>query len=162
MGAGDENPLLALNTLYSTILSSIPRSVRPTTKLVLAYFLYFNRIDHNASLVNVSNVLGLPQSAIYGALQRLHSVVNIPKPDAANVLGIKFHHTTFPGYLQSLDRSHPFTIGLEEIGKDIWCHYFRILHQANNTGKCFVGVSPIVSSISVTLRPNLPRLLRRS
>jgi hypothetical protein len=91
----EPNPLILLDNLYAEILSAIPLNVLPLTKTLLAWSFgdcfYYLKLSSGfssgppCSLFYIANLLGLSQADIYGAVQKLHSVVNISSPEDVEI-----------------------------------------------------------------------------
>jgi hypothetical protein len=102
------NPLQTLDLLYSQILSEIPESVYPVTKRVLAFYnIIFNG---HLSMQLGCNLLHMDRHEFYNALNKLHSLFDIPSPDKAAEANLSMHHASFGDYLRSPFRSGRFHI----------------------------------------------------
>lgn len=123
------NPFAILDALYSSVLSTVPKDVLPTTARILGQVSF-----PHPTFVSLSNLLGLMQHDAYGALQRLHSVISVPPPELAHTQGMVVYHASFFEYLNDDTRSGEFRVNWLD-GFD--CHLecdTRILSEANNTG----------------------------
>ncbi|KAJ3574465.1 hypothetical protein NP233_g1739 [Leucocoprinus birnbaumii] len=99
-------PLAILDNMYSEILSAIPLDVVPQTMRLLAlsfYSLPELGYSMNFSLGVVCNWLGFGQADMYGSLQKLYSVLDIPSPATMkSSVRLKAFHSSFPDYVASL------------------------------------------------------------
>lgn len=136
---GERNPLAALDLLYTQILSDVPEDTLSTTKRILGYILLAYR-GHEMltykpeSFVSTANILGLTQNVAYGALQRLHSVLHVPKLECAAARNVTFLHASFADYLQDEARSQAFWVDCGSALTDACQCWFRVLQEANSTG----------------------------
>jgi hypothetical protein len=113
------NPFAVLDSLYTEILSSIPRQILPNTIDLLAFALV-----RYAPLGVACNWLGLTQADAYSALRKLQSVLRIPPPEAVPRNGhLEVFHASFLDYLSSLSRSGEFSID----DAKAWEKLFRVL-----------------------------------
>ncbi|KAF9444626.1 hypothetical protein P691DRAFT_736204 [Macrolepiota fuliginosa MF-IS2] len=133
-----ENPFAMLDALYSHILSSLQPTALRYVRLLLGHSLLRGNIwaspEHNVlphTLLSVANLLGLQPNVVYGALQKLHSVLHIPSRDNAHQQHIQFLHASFMDYLMDPQRSKSFAIDRNEVHTFIWRCYHRIILQAN-------------------------------
>ncbi|KAF5349543.1 hypothetical protein D9756_008849 [Leucocoprinus leucothites] len=129
---GTANPLAALDTLYTRILSSISKDILPTTLRILAY-------NHLGSLSSpnlraLANFWRLGQSDVYSALRKLHSVLSVPTPDLVDDHNIRICHRSFSDYLQDSKRSGSFYLYSRERYGDWLPAGVRILYQAVSPG----------------------------
>lgn len=126
------NPFTALDALYSDILSAIPQDVLPVTQEVLTFSLPRTPA---APLDVLGNWLGLSQADVYGSLQRLHPVLNIPSiEDASKKLPFAFH-ASFIDYLTSPTRSGRFYIDPLQARRKVFWISHRVLMEAVDTSK---------------------------
>ncbi|KAJ3570551.1 hypothetical protein NP233_g4337 [Leucocoprinus birnbaumii] len=111
-----DNPLEALDLLYSRILMDVPTSVMPATRRILHHCLYEMDIaDFEVPTAQVlANLLCLDQHEFYNALRSLHSVLEIPSPDNAISSPLHMYHASFKDYLCSPSRAGKFFISEEE------------------------------------------------
>lgn len=108
---GSRNPLAALDLLYTRVLSDIPSKIFPTTRRILAHFIYTpNTAVELSSAQALCNFLCLDQHAFYKALRGLHSVIDVPEPGDAAKVPLRFHHTSFQDFLLDPNRSGKFVI----------------------------------------------------
>jgi hypothetical protein len=103
------NPLETLDLLYSQILSEIPEHLYPTTKRILTFYLF--RPFRQFSVQFGCNFLRMDKHEFHHALNKLHSLFDIPSPVAGGIM--RQHHTSFCDYLLSRSRSGRFRIS--------WC-----------------------------------------
>ncbi|KXN85032.1 hypothetical protein AN958_11784 [Leucoagaricus sp. SymC.cos] len=103
------NPLATLDALYTEVLSNIPSDVLPTTKYLLA--LSFNLQDTRPHFWLICNWLKLSQADTYGALRKLHSVIEIPPPgEVSDFTYLEVYHTSFSDFIASTTRSAQFHV----------------------------------------------------
>jgi hypothetical protein len=98
------NPLHSLDTLYAYILSAVPADSLSNLHNILGFY-FFRGSASSVSLLLAANILGMGQNVIYHALQRLHSVLDIPRPHEAHKKSIRFHHKSFNDFLLDAQRS---------------------------------------------------------
>ncbi|KAF9454234.1 hypothetical protein P691DRAFT_442954 [Macrolepiota fuliginosa MF-IS2] len=108
-----ENPFRALYKHYDTILSTVPKHSLDARRILGFCALY---PGNGLSTSDIGNFLGLDGNTFYSAVEKLHSVLAIPKsPDT--IAGIvQFYNTSFPRFLL---HSQEFTKDLPEIHADI-------------------------------------------
>lgn len=134
-------PFMALDALYFYIMSQIPHSLLPITKKIIGYGLlgplefedpFVKRfLSVQDSFWTSANILGIKQSSTYGAIQKLHSVLDIPSAEEATSRNISFFHTSFGEFLYDPARSRQFCIDMVEIQTSIWWRYHTILRECN-------------------------------
>ncbi|KAF9440368.1 hypothetical protein P691DRAFT_126138 [Macrolepiota fuliginosa MF-IS2] len=103
LSPGGKNPFATLDALYTRILSEIPPDVSQTTLSLLEF--------------------GVGGGRAYGALRRLHSVIEIPEPEDAFEDHLYAFHASFYDYLSSPSRSGTFYIWTPEIVR-------RLVHRS--------------------------------
>ncbi|KAJ3561819.1 hypothetical protein NP233_g9964 [Leucocoprinus birnbaumii] len=113
------NPLRALDLFYACILSNVPEAIFPTTRRILAFFIYMPKVPNNGpvkpnSAQALSNFLDLDQASFYTALRQLHSVISIPTPNHAFTTPLKFYHASFQDFLLDPQRSGMFFISKQK------------------------------------------------
>ncbi|KAF9445573.1 hypothetical protein P691DRAFT_805486 [Macrolepiota fuliginosa MF-IS2] len=128
-----ENPLASLDALYNHILSTVPSTQIPTLQHILGFCLLRER-SSSISLLLTANVLGMRQNVVYGALQRLHSVLDIPQPQEAHQKPIRFLHKSFSDYLTNPKRSGCFFLDTNKQSLTIMTCYIRMLGVALESG----------------------------
>ncbi|KAF9439581.1 hypothetical protein P691DRAFT_769367 [Macrolepiota fuliginosa MF-IS2] len=82
---------------------------------------------------------GLTQGHVYGALQRLHSVLNVPEPKNAFQRFLQVFYASFYDYLLLPSWSGPFCVIAPEI---IQCHILQwicILPESHSVGLIYPG-----------------------
>ncbi|KAJ3569362.1 hypothetical protein NP233_g5096 [Leucocoprinus birnbaumii] len=131
---GSQTPFLSLDTSYSQIMSRIPTDVYQDTYSIIGHLMLRDQFMSNSlflrhSLCSTANILGIDQHRTYRALNGLHSVLYVPRPEVAHKENIRFLHTSFPLYLKDRKRSGIHGIDLLEVNTDIWRCYSRILRQ---------------------------------
>ncbi|KAF5351195.1 hypothetical protein D9756_008265 [Leucocoprinus leucothites] len=109
---GIDNPLAALDLIYTRILSEIPDRILPVTRQILALLLFPSWSVGNRlrSAQVLCNLLRLEQNMFYSALSRLHSVIRVPAPEDAFKKRLIFYHTSFEDYLRDPIRSGKFVL----------------------------------------------------
>lgn len=120
---GAVNPLHALDLLYKQIFFDILLDILTNTRRILSLCIYYP--DHSLPAHALANFLELEKSAFYGALRRLHSVLDIPEPTDAGELGIKFYHASFGDFLRNPSRSGSFSLGELRAQADAAVHSLR-------------------------------------
>lgn len=134
---GSRNPLVALDLLYVRILSGIPEEVFPTTWRILSHLIHANVITAQS----LCNFLNLNRNAFYGALHKLHSVIDVPTPEEASERCLRFYHTSFQDFLLDANRSGRFAIEKERAWVDVarsclfWCKIDVALFHTTD-GEC--------------------------
>ncbi|KXN88523.1 hypothetical protein AN958_07231 [Leucoagaricus sp. SymC.cos] len=107
-GAGSLRPMAQLDALYEHLVSRVEPEDRPGAKDILG-FLHINLenyIDNgNRNMVFMCNWLGMAPNVAYSALCQLHSVLDVPLPDAAISTRIKIYHKSFSDFLCDPNRS---------------------------------------------------------
>lgn len=111
---GADNPLETLDLLYSRILSKIPQEVFPVTRRILCFCTYSRLRAKPFTAQALCNLLNLEQREFYTSLRALHSLIEIPSPEAAATVSLKMYHTSFKDYLESSTRSGRFFVSEQE------------------------------------------------
>ncbi|KAF5360628.1 hypothetical protein D9756_004613 [Leucocoprinus leucothites] len=107
----ESSPLKTLDNMYAEIISAIPLDVLPCTMRLLALSFYspleFGVYRKHAFGI-VFNWLELSQADVYGALRKLHSVLEIPPSEKmTSARRLRAFHASFPDYVAlHLARSH--------------------------------------------------------
>ncbi|KAF9442513.1 hypothetical protein P691DRAFT_474831 [Macrolepiota fuliginosa MF-IS2] len=102
---GGGHPMAMLHALYNRILSQVPNDSLPETQKLLLLVLYEVPLD----LPFVCNWLCMTPAVAYGALHHLHSVFDIPLPEAAcNNEKLRPFHKSFGDYVRDFERSGMF------------------------------------------------------
>ncbi len=124
----DDHPFALLDALYTQILTSIPATVWQTTKRILGFILCTQSDStedglsyplFSQTILGTSIIFDLKQSAVYGSLHKLHSVLKIPPSKRAHKSGASFFHSSFADYLTDPTRSKDFFIDRGESVDDI-------------------------------------------
>ncbi|KAF5358410.1 hypothetical protein D9756_001296 [Leucocoprinus leucothites] len=121
-GTSIQNPLAALDSLYARVLTDIPVDVIPTTLRILGHLIFFPRSSDRSvmdSAQAMCNFLRLDQSTFYGALRRIHSVVEVPRAENACDSGLIFYHASFQDFLLDIACSGKFFIEEQKAMVDI-------------------------------------------
>lgn len=153
------DPFTVLDKLYARILSDIPKSTLPTSMRILGHLLIESEWDQariakigfttsvsipsgRRCLLFKANLLGLRQHAMYGALQKLHSVVRVPSQGEASYQDIRLLHASFGDYLRDPRRSQRFAVDLDGAWVDAWSCRLRVQKQAMAAGKFWARLRP--------------------
>ncbi|KAF5351092.1 hypothetical protein D9756_008262 [Leucocoprinus leucothites] len=139
---GIDNPLAALDLIYTRIFSEIPDETLPITRQILALLLFpsisvGNRLD---SAQTLCNFLRLEQNIFYSALSMLHSVVQVPAPEDAYDKRLSFYHASFGDYLRDPIRSGKFTLkddwAFDVVAKTYldWYQVLTVSSESDNSG----------------------------
>jgi hypothetical protein len=118
----DTQPFTQLDALYTSILSSIPPDVWPTTKRVLGALLYAQGEGMKRTLkllVAMSVILNLDLSTIYASVNGCYSLLNTSDPKDAYWKPAAFYHASFGDYLLDSTRSKHFCISLQDVEDDL-------------------------------------------
>ncbi|KAF5360553.1 hypothetical protein D9756_004609 [Leucocoprinus leucothites] len=107
----ESSPFKTLDNMYAEIISAIPPDVLPHTMQLLALSFYSPLelgVFTNYSFGIICNWLGFSQADVYGALHRLHSVLEIPPSEKmTSEHRLRAFHASFPDYVALLlARSH--------------------------------------------------------
>ncbi|KAJ3567718.1 hypothetical protein NP233_g6178 [Leucocoprinus birnbaumii] len=109
-----KSPLEALDLLYVQILNEIADDILPTTKRILSYYIQIPKLSwvdvQPSSAQALCNFLDIDQTTFYRSLRKLHSVVEIPAPEDASEIQLRFFHASFEEYLLDPQRSQKFFI----------------------------------------------------
>jgi hypothetical protein len=116
-----DNPLAAMDLIYTRIMSEIPDDVLPNTIQILALLLFHSFIRHQGnyylhfipSTQALCNLLCFTQPIFYTALNHLHSVLKIPNPGDAYRAEMHIHHASFFDFLLDPSRSGQFVLKQE-------------------------------------------------
>ncbi|KAF9442903.1 hypothetical protein P691DRAFT_809759 [Macrolepiota fuliginosa MF-IS2] len=102
---GGGHPMAVLHALYNRILSQVPNDSLPETRKLLLHVVSDGSVD----LVFTCNWLGMTPAVAYGALHHLHSVFDIPSPEAAwDGKELRAFHKSFGDYVRDFERSGMF------------------------------------------------------
>lgn len=110
-GTNRANPLKALDTLYSQILNRVEKEALPTTLQLLGACILLPQLP----ALQLANLMNLDQESFDEALDRLHSVVNIPIPSKAATEYLRLFHTSFREFLRDPSRSTIFVINPQHV-----------------------------------------------
>lgn len=145
-GVGTHNPLETLDLLYSRILSDIPGDVFPTTWRILAHSIHIPKLPERdwtrerlTSAQALCSFLRIDQSAFYGALRKLYSVVEVPIPAEAGKVPLRFYHASFGDFLADVNRSGKYVVDEQRARIDIakaclfWHELDATLFHANDS-----------------------------
>jgi len=141
VAVSDEHPFALLDALYHHILISIPSTLWPTAKRILGFYICSqprrdSTLDgllyalESHSLMAASVILNIEQHVVYSSLHKLHSVLEIPRPDVPHESGVSFFHASFGDYLRDPIRSNGFSIDRRESVDDITRGFVRIYMEA--------------------------------
>jgi hypothetical protein len=122
------NPLAKVDLLYSYILADIPDDIFPITWRILAHYIYRPQYEgrgeppdwllpdlpSSTSVQELCNFLDLDQIALYSALRKLYSVVDVPSPEKAQSTPLRFYHASFQDFLVDGNRSGKFVVEREK------------------------------------------------
>lgn len=111
--AHDDNPFASLDVLYTHILLTVPGAFIPTLHQIFGFYLFKGR-SPSIPLVLMANILDIKQNAVYSALQRLHSVLEIPQPQEASKTPLRFLHKSFSDYLVNSHSSGSFWLNMSK------------------------------------------------
>lgn len=126
-----ENPFLALDALYTHILSGVSPRVLPVLRKLQPLFIRSTR-----EFAVACNILAISQADAYSALRKLHSVVKVPPPEQAGSVALGVFHASFTDFLCSSARSGTFWVDLLE-GERLWTSScIRLLLEAHDPGEC--------------------------
>ncbi|KAF9442034.1 hypothetical protein P691DRAFT_811504 [Macrolepiota fuliginosa MF-IS2] len=137
---GGHNPFETLDALYTRILSEVPRDVISTTLRLLA--LCIAGLE-GCNFTETCNWLGVTQGGAYGALQRLHSVLDVPEPQNASTGRLRAFHTSFYDYLRSPSRSGPFYVMVPELIRYHYLGWIHILLESHSVDTSDIDVTRI-------------------
>ncbi len=103
------NPLEALDALYAAILRDVSENLLPTIKQFMGYLTFVSAFPLD-SIQGLCNFLHVDQATFYTAFRKLHSVVDVPSPEAAFQTLLRVYHASFVDYLSNPSRSGTFAI----------------------------------------------------
>ncbi|KAF9450595.1 hypothetical protein P691DRAFT_725659 [Macrolepiota fuliginosa MF-IS2] len=129
-----------LDTLYTEVLSNVPHDVLPVTREI---FTFLHPRTPLCPLDLQSNLLKLRQEEVYGALQRLHPVLNVPPPGAASKKFLCVFHASFVDYLFSSSRSGSFCMDPAEARRKVFWLAHRTLTESLNPAEPTIEISRI-------------------
>jgi hypothetical protein len=118
----DNQPFTHLDALYTSILSSIPPDVWPTTKQVLGTLLYAQGEGwkHALKLLEaMSVILNLDLGTIYASVNGCYSLLDTSDPEDAYWKPAAFYHASFGDYLLDPAQSKHFCISLQDVEDDL-------------------------------------------
>ncbi|KXN82175.1 hypothetical protein AN958_02984 [Leucoagaricus sp. SymC.cos] len=107
-GASNLQPMAQLDALYEHLVSRVEPEDCPGAKEILG-FLHTDSphyiSDKDRNMVFMCNWLGMAPNVAYTALRQLHSVLDVPPPDATIKTCIKIYHKSFSDFLCDPNRS---------------------------------------------------------
>ncbi|KAF9450117.1 hypothetical protein P691DRAFT_774190 [Macrolepiota fuliginosa MF-IS2] len=129
--SGGINPFRALDLLYIQIMTGVHRDILPTTLQILSLVIFYLSENNLGGLTcsEAANFLGLDLGTFYCALDRLHSVLDIPPVEEAAFQPLRLFHSSFGEFLCDPDRSGPFALREEGTRHSFairfirWCNY---------------------------------------
>ncbi|KXN82249.1 hypothetical protein AN958_02799 [Leucoagaricus sp. SymC.cos] len=142
VAAAAASPFAALDALYLEILSHIPPDILPTTRNILGCMTKPYPTLALSSLSKTSNWLGLTQAHAYGALQKLHSVIDIPKPQEKE-RALRAFHASFIDFLVTPTRSGTFSLYGLDVKRKQFNAASRILEEAYDADQGKVEISHV-------------------
>ncbi|KAF5351183.1 hypothetical protein D9756_008263 [Leucocoprinus leucothites] len=113
---GIDNPLAALDLIYTRILLSVGARL--------------------GSAQTLCNFLRLEQSMFYSALSRLHSVLRVPIPEDAYTNQLSFYHASFEDYLRDPIRSGKFVLEEDwafEVAAKTYLEWYQVIIVSSKT-----------------------------
>lgn len=134
------HPLAFLDMLYIHIFEEVPKESWPTAKrlissAIIPYAVPGNHKVHRLvpegyKLCTFANFLGIQKHRVFGALQRLHSILRMsPQEDFALELPLNFHHKSVLDFLFDPARSGEFCINEGESVADYTECALRIMKE---------------------------------
>ncbi|KAJ3564629.1 hypothetical protein NP233_g8169 [Leucocoprinus birnbaumii] len=120
--AGVNSPLEALDALYSRILVKVSDRAWSIASRILALQIYglFRPVDETPAdpklytAKRLWNFMQIDEATFQGALQGLHSVIDIPGGPDAETRGISFYHKSFCDYLVTPHRAKMFFLSSDQ------------------------------------------------
>jgi hypothetical protein len=129
------NPFEVVKKLVDLLPFYIPFR---TSKLILGYLIIQPHVCDCPSLrlepFWISNILGVKEDAMYGALRALHSVLAFSEPRNALDTEVRFLDAFFPHHLNYPERPAEYLVSLDEIATFLWRRFMAILQQCMITG----------------------------
>ncbi|KAF9447594.1 hypothetical protein P691DRAFT_107543 [Macrolepiota fuliginosa MF-IS2] len=125
-----QNPLAALDALYTEIISRISPGVLQTTKRLLGSLIFLERSHVNVSDCGfrcICNLLDIKRDVAVSALRNLHSVLRIPEAEEIANDRPRFYHASFQDYLEEPLRSHEYWIDQASFGKELFWGSVRLM-----------------------------------
>ncbi|KAF5360999.1 hypothetical protein D9756_004606 [Leucocoprinus leucothites] len=143
----NSSPFAVLDNMYAEIISAIPLDVLPHTMRLLALSFYSPLelgVYGNYAFGIICNWLELSQSDVYGALCRLHSVIEIPPSEKmTSEHRLSAFHASFPDYIALLlARSHNAFDPRQEVLRSS----MRVLLESHNPCQSVTLLSTILSN----------------
>ncbi|KAF5352611.1 hypothetical protein D9756_006318 [Leucocoprinus leucothites] len=108
-GLAGTNPLHSLDLLYTQLLLDTPEDIFPTTRRILGLLIFYGDHSHPTTAA-LANFLDLDRPTFYSALQRLYSVLIIPRPHEAGTSCLQVYHASFSDFLTQPARSGKFCL----------------------------------------------------
>ncbi|KXN85224.1 hypothetical protein AN958_11499 [Leucoagaricus sp. SymC.cos] len=113
------NPLITLDIFYRQIMENIPLTTLSTTKRILALCTMSSLKDSSDRSLDAPKLLGLDTNTFYGALEKLHSVLDIPSSESSSQQLPQFFSKTFARFLRDPARSGSYTLDINQARIDI-------------------------------------------
>ncbi|KAF5347264.1 hypothetical protein D9756_009989 [Leucocoprinus leucothites] len=107
-----QNPLAALDAIYTAILARVPAEVVETTKQLLTTIVFHQRLNISPSPLNeIRRILNLSLNDAIVALDKLPSVIYFSPSRYLDNACPRFYHASFPDFLRDRSRSHGYAVG---------------------------------------------------
>ncbi|KAJ6544389.1 hypothetical protein B0H19DRAFT_1267659 [Mycena capillaripes] len=117
--SGFESPFVALDQLYTQILSEAPDRARVLKILAVIAVKLSLSADH------IDQLLELEPGDVRLALRALHSVVNVPEQGDLFSTTLSIHHASFSDFLQDARRAGEFHVSSGQHQTELSCHILK-------------------------------------
>ncbi|KAJ3568127.1 hypothetical protein NP233_g5913 [Leucocoprinus birnbaumii] len=134
-----DNPLAALDLIYTEILSRVPRDMLHVAKSLIGSLIFLerdNRKGDRRTFRDICNFLGVSKDRALTSLSHLHSVLHFSKD--IGTAPPRFYHASFRDYLQDPTRSQEYAIAAQDVGIAFFLGSMRLTAAALG----FKGVEP--------------------
>ncbi|KAF9442942.1 hypothetical protein P691DRAFT_779144 [Macrolepiota fuliginosa MF-IS2] len=121
--ASTTNPLHYLDKLYEQILSSVQEGSLHLALQLLGIAAFYPKLP----VLQLANLCGVAQGKFYAALNRLYSVVEVPRRENASTDSLHIFHASFIDYLKDSNRSGRFSIDENAIHAHFATQCFGVL-----------------------------------
>ncbi|KAF5357828.1 hypothetical protein D9756_001223 [Leucocoprinus leucothites] len=126
-----DNPLAALDLIYTEILSRAPKDMLQVAKCLIGSLIFLerdNRKGERRTFRDICNFLDVSKDQALTSLSHLHSVLHFAKN--MGTAPPRFYHASFRDYLQDPSRSQEYAIAAQDVGIDFFLGSVRLTAAA--------------------------------
>ncbi|KAJ3570829.1 hypothetical protein NP233_g4141 [Leucocoprinus birnbaumii] len=148
--SGKNNPLSALDVIYTAILSRIPPTRMENLKKMLPLMIYVHRKSISVGHYKFRNMyehFDISREDAITSFNYLHSVIYFPRVKDIGKTQPQFYHASFRDYLEDPSRSGEYAA--EEWNEDLtWCPSAAVAGEVVNLSKSISWVHKLLERLS--------------